>query len=91
MAIPKAFYAYPSHRPDLLQDIRESVEEINRGHSIKITTWEDYEISGKFIIKNILKAIEQCDLFMCDLTYLNPNVLYELGYAIAKEKKYGLR
>ena len=41
--------------------------------------------------KNILKAIEQCDLFMCDLTYLNPNVLYELGYAIAKEKKYGLR
>ncbi|MGY4713583.1 P-loop ATPase, Sll1717 family [Bacillus amyloliquefaciens] len=87
MAIPKAFYAYPSHRPDLLQDIRESVEEINRGHSIKITTWEDYEISGKFIIKNILKAIEQCDLFMCDLTYLNPNVLYELGYAIAKEKK----
>ncbi|WP_368774897.1 hypothetical protein [Bacillus aerius] len=87
MSIPKAFYAYPSHRADLLQNIREAIKDINKAGSIRITSWEDFCISGKPIIQNILKAIEQCDIFMCDLTYLNSNVLYELGYAIAKEKK----
>ncbi|MEH6960812.1 hypothetical protein, partial [Bacillus altitudinis] len=87
MSIPKAFYAYPSHRADLLQNIREAIKDINKAGSIRITSWEDFGISGKPIIQNILKAIEQCDIFMCDLTYLNSNVLYELGYAIAKEKK----
>ena len=83
----KAFYAYPSHKKDLLEDIHEAVKTINNSKKIAITTWEDLAISGKNIISGILKSIDECDLFICDLTYLNFNVLYELGYAISKEKK----
>lgn len=88
MANSKAFYAYAGHKEDLKEDIRDAVKAINEsGNNIVISTWEDYSIGGKFIIDDILSSIEHCDLFMCDLTYINFNVLYELGYAIAKEKK----
>lgn len=84
----KAFYAYSSQKKDLLEDIRNAVSKINEAsNEVNITTWEDFSISGKFIIDDILKAISDCDLFMCDLTYLNYNVLYELGYAISKKKR----
>lgn len=83
----KAFYAYSSHKPDLLEDIRDAVRIISKSQSIAITTWEDLAIGGKHIINGILESIDKCDLFICDLTYLNFNVLYELGYAISKEKK----
>ncbi|WP_240420307.1 P-loop ATPase, Sll1717 family [Paenibacillus periandrae] len=87
MNIKKAFYAYSSQRRDLLEDIRTAVKLINENNNVLITTWEDLAVSGKYIVTGILNAIEQCDLFICDLTYLNYNVLYELGYAISKEKK----
>lgn len=87
MGSKKAFYAYASHKEDLVEDIHGAVKIINDSKEITITTWEDFSISGKYIIKGILKSIDDCDLFICDLTYLNFNVLYELGYAISKEKK----
>lgn len=83
----KAFYAYAGHNRELLEDINEAVRTINQSNELIITTWQDLSISGKFIIDGIHKSIEECDLFICDLTYLNFNVLYELGYAISKEKK----
>ncbi len=86
----KAFYAYPSNDPDLLEDIKGAVKIINSSKSVEITTWEDLAIGGKNIIDGILNTIDNCELFICDLTYLNFNVLYELGYAIAKQKKSGL-
>ena len=83
----KAFYAYAGHKKDLLEDINEAVKKINESKQLTITTWENLSISGRYIIDGIHKSIEECDLFICDLTYLNFNVLYELGYAISKEKK----
>lgn len=87
MSIVKAFYAYPSHKDDLLEDIRDAVKIINNSNNVNITTWENLSIGGKYIIDGILKAITECDLFICDLTYINYNVLYELGYALSQEKK----
>lgn len=87
MTISKAFYAYAGHKEDLVEDIRNAVKTINKSNTIQITTWQDLKISGKYIIEGIHKSIEECDLFICDLTYLNFNVLYELGYAISKDKK----
>lgn len=85
--IKKAFYAYSSQREDLLEDINSAVKRINDSGLISLTTWQDFPIGGERIIDNILEAIKDCDLFICDLTYLNSNVLYELGFAIANEKK----
>lgn len=49
----KAFYAYSSHKPDLLEDIKGAVNLINESQSIAITTWEDLAIGGKYIINGI--------------------------------------
>ncbi|MGG0667432.1 hypothetical protein ABE073_02780 [Lederbergia citrisecunda] len=87
MRVKKAFYAYASQEKDVLQDIRSTIEAINQTNTVNITSWENLNIHGQFIYGKILEAIDKCDLFMCDLTTLNYNVLYELGYAIAKEKK----
>ncbi|MCM3715869.1 nucleotide-binding protein [Alkalihalobacillus oceani] len=87
MANPKAFFAYSSQIPAVLEDIRSAVKLINDSKQISITTWEDFSIGGQPIINKILKAIRECDLFICDLTDLNSNVLYEFGYAIAHNKK----
>lgn len=39
------------------------------------------------MIDNIMDEIEQCDIFIADITDNNPNVLYELGRAYALQKK----
>lgn len=87
MSVKKAFYAYSSQKRDLVEDIKIAVNKINENKSVNITTWEELSVGGKFIPKEILRSIDECDLFICDLTYLNYNVLYELGYAISKGKK----
>lgn len=89
MPIPKAFYAYSSQKADLVEDIREAVYRINESGSISITTWENLTIGGKFIIKGILEAIDKCDLFICDLTYLNLMYFTNLDTLFPKRKKYG--
>ena len=38
------------------------------------------------MIDNIMDEIEKCDIFIADITYSNPNVLYELGRAHALKK-----
>jgi len=43
-------------------------------------------IAGKYIISEILQEIESSDFLMADLTGLNENVLFEIGFAIGKGK-----
>ena len=39
------------------------------------------------ITDDIVASIDKCRLAIVDVTKNNPNVMFELGYAIAKEKK----
>ena len=43
-------------------------------------------MTGRLVIREILSAIDDADLFVCELTSPNPNVLFELGYAVARTK-----
>ncbi len=88
--IPKAFFAYPSNRPILMEAIRDAVDELNAGKQVSIKTWEKCNIGGKFVINTICDAIDESALFFADLTGLNPNVMFELGYAIARDKRIWL-
>tara|TARA_R110002124_G_scaffold287245_1_gene471854 strand:+ start:2137 stop:4377 length:2241 start_codon:yes stop_codon:yes gene_type:complete len=45
------------------------------------------DISGGLIWKKILEEIDRRGFFVADVTVLNPNVTYEIGYAIGKQKK----
>lgn len=86
----KGFFAYPSDPPTCGEVITEAIKEINAGGTIEIKTWEELQTGGKFIIHEICKEIDQTDLFCADLTGMNPNVLFELGYAIAHKKRIWL-
>jgi Cdc6-like AAA superfamily ATPase len=67
--------------------VRTAVEQINHSKAVHIQTWEDARVGGKVIIDTICRAIDGSDLLLADLTGLNPNVLFEVGYAIAKKKR----
>lgn len=81
------FFAYPSEPLDLAETIEKAIEEIKHGRTVVINGWKSTSVSGKFIMLTICEAIAQRDIFVCDLTNLNHNVLFELGYAIAKKKR----
>lgn len=53
-------------------------------------SWEELRIDGQLIIHSILRAIDESEIALFDLTTLNPNVPFELGYSIAKHKRIGL-
>lgn len=83
----KVFFAYEGGHTENSDAIKAGVKEFNHYQSRYFAiTWEDMEISGKIINKCIMDEIDQCTIFACDLTYMNHNVLFELGYAIAKKK-----
>ena len=88
--IPRAFFAYPSSQPLLSESIREAARQINTGGRVEIQTWEDYRSGGSFIIDTICAAIDEAELFFADITGFNPNVMFELGYAIACDKRIWL-
>lgn len=87
---PTGFYAYPSDSDHLTETIETAITAINQRRVVHIKSWRRIKTGGKLVIKRILNEIDSSDLFLCDLTGLNPNVLFELGFAIAKRKRVWL-
>lgn len=85
--ITNAFFAYGSETPACGECIESAIIQINNsGHTVFVKSWKNLSIGGTFLISTILREIEECDLFCCDITNLNENVLLELGFAIARNK-----
>ena len=87
---PFGFFAYPSYPPMLPPTIRAAIEAINATNTAVIAGWEDISINGRYIIGEIKKTIDGCDFFCADVTGINPNVMFEIGYAIARNKRVWL-
>jgi|GEM_PF-815029 len=82
------FFAY-SGRPAASGDcIEEAIVKINKNQGIptSIRSWRDYAVNGNLIINDVTKAIDEAKYFCADLTGMSDNVLFELGYAIGKDK-----
>jgi hypothetical protein len=80
------FFAYPSE-PSISEIIQGAVCSVNRSKQVYIKTWEQCRVAGKVIIDELCREIDQGALFCADLTTLNANVMFELGYAIGKKKR----
>ncbi|MDR7113746.1 hypothetical protein J2X03_003646 [Microbacterium trichothecenolyticum] len=79
------FFAYggkPSLRADTM---RGAVKGIRKGGG-NARTWEDLRIKGGILIDSITSAIDEHAGLMAEVSDLNPNVLFEAGYAIARGK-----
>jgi nucleoside 2-deoxyribosyltransferase len=84
--IKQGFFAYSSVPTSCQESIENAIKRINETGVVKITSWKQLEINGKFIINEVLKKVDESDFFCADLTGMNDNVLFEVGYAIAKNK-----
>jgi hypothetical protein len=89
-SIPKCFVAFPSTLPSKGDAIEAAVTELNDGAVVKVTSWTSLAVSGRPIIGTICEQIQSSDLLIADITNLNPNVLFELGYAITQRKRLWL-
>lgn len=89
MSKPKlAFVAYPSADQALCSLIRDSVSHANaKFTSVRYEPWEFNDIPGNPLISPILERIDESHFIVADITYLNLNVVYEVGYAIGRGKR----
>ncbi len=85
--ITRCFFAYPSKPESLAETIEIAIDSITASGVVEAIGWRNLHVTGRLVIKEILKAIEKADMFACDLTSPNPNVLFELGYAVARNKR----
>jgi hypothetical protein len=80
------FFGYAS-RPEVNREtLHTATKEIASSGVISAVSWEDLGVSGRFVVKRIVEAIDQASACAFDITTLNENVLFELGYAIARAK-----
>lgn len=90
MSLPVLFGGYPSTPSGLKDTVETGLRRIGDQSLAAVTVWPDLEIGGNLIISQIVKAIDASDICAFEITYLNQNVLWELGYSIGRSKKIWL-
>jgi len=82
------FFAYEDGHQENKDAIKKAAQSFNSHQGrYDVKLWEDLRVSGNIIGEKIFDAINNSYIFACDLTYLNHNVFFELGYAIGCEKR----
>lgn len=80
------FFAY-SGQPALAADtVRQAASNLQR-RGVPSKTWEQMDIAGSFLIQEICREIDSATVVVAEIGSLNANVLFEAGYAIARNKK----
>jgi hypothetical protein len=100
----RVFYSFSNHGNS--GNTMEQVDKkINEQYNEQITICDIKESRETNLLNKIFDMIDNCDLFVCDLTpdklvqndyddnkteYWSPNVMIELGYAMAKQNKLNI-
>lgn len=86
--IPVGFFAYPSSPIAIGRGIEDALTLVkNTTGSESITTWKETDVAGRFIADQLLDRIASANVFLADVTQLNFNVTYEVGFALGKGKR----
>lgn len=83
MLKPNGLFAYPSNPAAVGEVIKAALGQIETS----ISSWEENDIAGRFLLSPILTKIENGNCLFADITYLNFNVVFEIGYAIGRNKR----
>lgn len=87
MSEGRVFCAYPSAPPILGECIEAAIEIFNKSSGRpSIKSWKALDIFGHFISEKVTSTIDQAPLVIADISLLNANVVYEIGYAIGKNR-----
>ena len=82
MARLHAFVAYPATPHQVGAGILDAIRQANRSGVNSFTPWEENDIAGRPLTNPIFQSISAAQLLVADITTLNFNVTYEVGYAI---------
>ena len=83
-----AFVAYPINPPPLSNCIRDAISRLNQTQSnVMFSTWEENDIAGRPLVAPIFSKIDESSFLVADITKLNFNVTYEIGYSIGRNQR----
>lgn len=84
----KAFVAYTSRDAAHADAVLEAVRRANAiDQPYDYHPWAFNDIPGEPLISPILENIDESAFVVADVTFLNLNVVYEVGYAIGRMKR----
>ena len=78
----QGFFAYPSKPEQLAQVIRRAIKKSNKAVNCNFKSWEENDIAGRPLTAPIFEGLDKSDVLAADITTLNFNVTFEVGYAI---------
>jgi len=79
----RGVFLYPSNPSIIANTIEAAVQELGRvDRGNRWTSWKHFGIEGQIIFCEICKALRFTDLVIADVTTLNFNLLFEIGYAL---------
>jgi hypothetical protein len=80
------FFGYAS-KPELSRETLYSAStEVASTGLVEATSWESLKVGGRVVMTAIFQAIDDSQLAAFDVSTLNENVLFEVGYAIGRAK-----
>ncbi|NTW38685.1 MAG: hypothetical protein HGA44_02175 [Cellulomonadaceae bacterium] len=79
------FFAYPGNPPLRAETMREVITGL-KARGASAVGWEDLSVDGTLLVEAICARIDACDALVAEVSSMNPNVLFELGYAVARNK-----
>jgi hypothetical protein len=83
-----AFVAYASREPTVSKIIFDAVRRANsKPIPVRYEPWEFNDIPGAELVGPILGKIAESPFVVADITTLNLNVVYEVGFAIGRGKR----
>ena len=78
----------PAKPPQLSDTIQRATSLANAiGTSLSFHGWPETDIAGRPLVGPILDEIDKASFLVADITHLNFNVTYEIGFAIGSSKR----
>jgi hypothetical protein len=84
------FFGYPSRPPLLAETVREGARLIADTRIVQTKSWEELRVAGRLLLSELCEAIVASTCAAFDVTGLNQNVMFELGYSIGRRKRVWL-
>lgn len=78
----EGFFAYASKPYQLTRTIQEAIERANKSGGCHYTSWEENDIAGRPLTAPIFEGLDSANVLAADITTINFNVTFEIGYAI---------
>ena len=84
----QVFVAYPARDQALAAGIMDAVRKANAlPLPIRYEPWAFNDVAGSPIISPVLGKIDEAPYVVADISYLNLNVVYEIGFTIGRRKR----